>query len=614
MRIKIDDPPLEDWSFSIKTLSSNYKSLLRTLRLTWTVSSWRILGPICTLIILRGVLPATSLFLTRHVLDEITGGQKDLIAIAPGIAALALTIVVMQGIAPVLQAYQSLLADRLRNHIILLTMEKSHRLPDLARFEDARFHDQIQMIRQANTKASDLLLNCIEASQNLLQLVFYSVLLGSLHPLLPAVFILFLIPYSYTSYLFKHRAGLAIQFQTPEARKLEYYRNQFMSAASAKDFRLFTLSAYFLTCYQNTFERIRQVIWKVRWQEFRWLFSWALLGTVSLTGIYVFLLANAIDTTITLGSFIVIGMAAFQIWMCLENLIFSLGLLNRTGGFLVHLYDFLDAKPDIAIIPEERHRQVPSPFHHIVFQDVSFQYPGSGRKVLDRVSFSMTNGESLALIGKNGAGKTTVVKLLTRMYDPTEGEILIDDIPLRHFNVNDLRQQMSAVFQNFLMLQLTVRENIGIGDLSQMECIDSIKTAGCKAGAGFIGALPQNYETQLGKQFEGGTDISMGQWQKLALARLYLKNNAQIFILDEPTSALDIQSEFDIYQQFHQLTMTKATLVISHRLSMARLVDEIVVLDDGRIIETGSHDELVGQDGLYTRLYNKQADKYRELQ
>jgi ATP-binding cassette subfamily B protein len=246
-----------------------------------------------------------------------------------------------------------------------------------------------------------------------------------------------------------------------------------------------------------------------------------------------------------------------------------------------------------------------------VLEEVSFRYPGAETDMLRQVSFAIRPGERMALVGRNGAGKTTLVKLLCRFYDPTEGRILLDGVDLRDYDLDDLRRQIGVVFQDFVAYQLTAQENVGLGDVRRLEDLAAVQAAARQGGAAaLIEALPKGYATRLGSQF-GGVNLSGGQWQKIALSRAFMRD-AQLLILDEPTAALDVQAEYDVYRRFSELTQDRMTVLVSHRFSTVRMADRIVYLEEGRLVEEGSHEQLLALDGGYAHLYGLQAELYRD--
>jgi len=352
------------------------------------------------------------------------------------------------------------------------------------------------------------------------------------------------------------------------------------------------------------------VLWSVRRREFRSLSLYALLGGVGVCAVYVILFRQTIRGVLSIGELTAYASATLLIWTNMSTSLFNFAFMHRVGGFLTHLYDFLKRKPVIKMTPKEFAKPAPRPFQKgIELRNVSFTYPNTDRKILDGISLNIHAGETVAIVGKNGAGKTTLVKLITRMYDPSAGGFYLDNVPVHHYDLEDLRAQMSVVDQDFLKYQLSAQENIGLGNVDRLSELDHIKAAAEKAGADFIDQLPNGYETILSRQFENGTELSGGEWQKIALARA-LTRDAQLLILDEPTAALDVRSEHDIYARFQELTKEKTTVLISHRMSTVRMAERILVLDSGKLVEEGTHKELMKNNELYARLYSLQAEHY----
>ncbi|MDE2816319.1 MAG: ATP-binding cassette domain-containing protein, partial [Chloroflexota bacterium] len=302
----------------------------------------------------------------------------------------------------------------------------------------------------------------------------------------------------------------------------------------------------------------------------------------------------------------------FLVQQTFYRLLQTAGTVHTCQLHVSHLLDFLDLEPQMPV-SEGVGKRVPKPLRKgIEVRNVSFTYPGTERKVLENVSFRVGQGESVALVGHNGAGKTTLVKLLCRLYDPAQGAILLDGTDLREHDLGNLRENITAIFQDYARFHLTAAQNISIANLARMDDRSAIVQAAEQGGADeVIARLPKGYDNQLGREFEEGAELSIGEWQKLALARAFFRD-AQILILDEPTAALDVQAEYEVYQKFRELTQGRSTILISHRFSTVRMADRIIVLEDGAIAEEGSHAELMAQGGTYADLYSKQASWYRE--
>ncbi len=607
------DIHLEEWNPPVKEWGPVYKAIFRAFGMIWEAGKVETLV-LFFLMVLQGLLPVLILYLSRDVIDLVLSlsdaGSQDFGPVVPLLIALALATVFLQITGPIFLVTKSILGDRLRRHVTLLVMKAADRHPDLAHIEDPKRHDQLQQVRHIERSSADLAVYAFQAGRDFWELLSAAFFLSLFHPLAPILLLLCAVPYALMHYSYTNLAGIAIQFQAPEARKLDYFRNQFLFRDTAKDVRIFGLHDFFLGKYLQTFRQVIGVLWSVRWGEFRALTVYALLGGMGLCGVYVYLFQQTLSGGLSVGELTAYGSAAILVWTTLNTSLANFAYMHRVGGFLTHLYDFLKSKPLLKMSPKAFAKKAPRPFKKgIEFRNVSFSYPNTDRKILDGISLNIHAGETLAIVGKNGAGKTTLVKLITRMYDPSEGDIHLENVPVHHYHLDDLRSQMSVVDQDFLKYQLSVKENIGLGNVDRLSELEQIKAAAEKAGADFIDKLPHGYKTRLSREFEGGTDLSGGQWQKIALARALIRD-AQLLILDEPTAALDVRSEADIYARFQELTKEKTTVLISHRLSTVRLADRILVLDGGKLREEGTHDELMKDNGLYARLYTLQAEHY----
>ncbi len=613
MEKKEPDIQLEQWNPPVKAWGPVYKAIFRSFGMIWTAGKVEA-SVIFLLMLIQGLLPVLILYLSRDIIDTVIAisdtNNQSFRDVAPLLIALALATIVLQIIGPIFLLMKSILGDKMRRHVTLLVMETANRHPDIAHFEDPKLHDQLQQVGHIEQSSAGLVIHAFQAGSDFWGLISVALFLSLFHPLAPLLLMLCALPYALAHYKYANLFGIALQFQAPEARKLDYFRNQFLSHENAKDVRIFGLHDFFFGKYRHIFRQILGVLWSVRKREFRTLSLYALLGGAAVCAVYVALFRQTIRGELSVGELTAYAGATLLIWTSMSTSLFNFAYMHRVGGFLTHLYDFLKRKPVIKMVPEAFAKPAPRPFQKgIEFRNVSFSYPNTDRKILDGISLNIHPGETVAIVGKNGAGKTTLVKLITRMYDPSDGNIYLDNVPIHHYNLDDLRAQMSVVDQDFLKYQLSAQENIGLGNVDRLSELEHIKAAAQKAGADFIDELPNGYQTILSRQFEGGTELSGGQWQKIAIARA-LTRDAQLLILDEPTAALDVRSEHDIYARFQELTKEKTTVLISHRMSTVRMAERLLVLDGGKLIEEGTHEELMKDNGLYARLYTLQAEHY----
>jgi ATP-binding cassette subfamily B protein len=405
--------------------------------------------------------------------------------------------------------------------------------------------------------------------------------------------------------------GYAKNFrQTPIRRQLDYLRVLGGSKEAAKELKLFGL-AKFLT---GRFTKLSDQIYveDVALARRRLIVGsfLSLIGTAGYYSAYVFVIWRTIAGMITIGSLVFLTSAIQQASINIQQVFSTLAGIADQALFLTDLLAFFDMQPTIRSKPNPL--PVPHPFTKgFEFRNVGFRYPGAQRMILEGFNFSLRPGERVALIGENGQGKTTIVKLITRLYDPTEGQVLLDGVDLRDYDLDDLYRKIGVIFQDFMRYEMTARENIAVGKVEDIDRSDLIIAAAEKGLASdVVRKLPLNYEQMLGRRFEGGVDLSGGEWQKIALARAYLRN-AEVLILDEPTAALDARSEFEVFERFAELTLGKMALFISHRFSTVRMADRIIVLENGKIAEEGNHDSLTRRGGRYAEMFEMQAASYR---
>jgi ATP-binding cassette subfamily B protein len=405
--------------------------------------------------------------------------------------------------------------------------------------------------------------------------------------------------------------GYALNFrQTPIRRQLDYLRVLGGSREAAKELKLFGLKDFLV----ERFSRLSDEIYvnNVNLARRRLLAGsfLSMIGTAGYYAAYVYVIWRTVSGAISLGTFTFLAGAIVQASSNIQQVFSTLSSIADQALFLTDLLAFFQMEPTIKTKP----KALPAPrpiVRGFEFRDVTFTYPGVSRRVLNGLNFHLHAGERVALIGENGEGKTTLVKLMTRLYDPSEGQILLDGIDLREYDLDDLYREIGVIFQDFMRYEMTARENIAVGQIAARDNLRMLKAAAVKSMANeVIERLPHDYDQMLGRRFESGVDLSGGEWQKVALARAYLRD-AQVLILDEPTAALDARSEFEVFKRFAELTSGKTALFISHRFSTVRMADRIVLLENGRIAEDGSHDELSRLGGKYAEMFELQAASYR---
>ncbi len=619
------------------------------VQLVWRASP-RLLVGILLLLMLQALLLPLQLALSRAVIDRAAfdlGLFTDLDSIAIqlpllawiGLAAAALAL--GQLIQPFSTTFQNLAGDRLTGYVAEQLIRAANRWQGLARFEDPGFADDLQRARKRAARgALDLMVFGGRAAVELFTAIGLALVLLGLHPLVPLLLILATLPQMRRQWEYGDRTVSHLYVQTAEARRLEYSREALLTPETAKDVHLYGLGSFFRRRYDTIFASTTESLNQVRRHLAVNVALASMLATVASSAVYIYVVWLVALGARTVGDLALYGVAATLLQMNLLGLGGEIGFLPLVLGFLPSLFRVLEAPPDLPNpgVPVDGRRTPPVDplpakpgtaahtmlgrrnlpsyghrcavrFQGIVFEKVSFTYPGRTDQVLRDVSFTMEPDECVALVGHNGAGKTTIVKLLLRLYDPTSGRILLDGVDLREYDLDALRRQMGVIFQDFVRYELTAGENIGLGQVDELHDATRLSAAAERAGAAeLIRQLPDGLDTQLGREF-GGRELSDGEWQKLALARACVRA-CQFLALDEPTAALDVQTEYEIYTRFHDLTRDRMTLLISHRFSTVRMADRILYLADGRIQEAGSHAELMAGNGEYSRLYRLQASQY----
>src|SRR5438552_661917 len=405
--------------------------------------------------------------------------------------------------------------------------------------------------------------------------------------------------------------GYAKNFQqTPVRRQLDYLRVLGGSREAAKELKLFGLRKFLIDRFTRLSDQIYDENVSLARRRLVAGTGLSLIGTAGYYSAYVLVIWRTVTGQLTIGSLTFLSGAILQASSNIQQIFSTLAGIADQALFLTDLLAFFEMEPTIRSKPNAL--PAPRPIRRgFEFRNVSFRYPGASRLVLENLNLELRPGERVALIGENGEGKTTMVKLMTRLYDPVEGQVLLDGIDLREYDLEDLYREIGVIFQDFMRYEMTARENIAVGRIEEIENLPLLRLSAQKSMADeVIAKLDREYEQMLGRRFDGGVDLSGGEWQKVALARAYLRD-AQVLILDEPTAALDARSEFEVFQRFAELTTGKMALFISHRFSTVRMADRIVVLENGRIAEDGNHDQLTHLGGRYAEMFELQAASYR---
>ena len=503
----------------------------------------------------------------------------------------------------------SLLADRYTHHVSIQVMRQAAQL-DLTTYEDPIYYDRLE---RARVQATDRLAMIQQMGRLFLQSLTTLIFTGTLlyySPWLVLLLCLGVVP-SFIGETHFAFLGYAKNFrQTPAKREMDYLRQVGGSKEAAKELKLFNLSNYLTDRFAALSERIYVENVDLSRRKLFWGGLLSMLGILGYYGSYAYVIWRAVNGQYSIGTFVFITAAIQQASSNLQQVFSTASGIADQALFLTDLIAFFDMKPTV----QTKANALPAPrpvTRGFEFRNVSFAYPGTERRVLKDFNFSLRPGERIALIGENGQGKTTIVKLITRLYDPTEGQILLDGVDLREYDLDDLHKEIGVIFQDFMRYEMTARENIAVGRIEIPHTEEEIEHAAQKSLAeGVVRKLGSGYDQMLGRRFEGGVDLSGGEWQKIALARAYLRD-AQLLVLDEPTAALDAKSELEVFERFAELTTGKMALLISHRFSTVRMADRIVVLEGGRLVEEGTHQQLIALGQRYAQMFEMQAASYR---
>ncbi len=588
----------------------------RALKLVWsTRRSLTLLLALLTLV--AGVLPAAVAYVGQLIVDGVVAaialqrqtGAADLSAVLWFVAVEGGIVAAIAGAQRGIATCQALLRVLMGQRINVMILEKALTLR-LAQFEDSEFYDKLTRARrEASTRPLSLVNRTFGLVQNGISLASYAVLLVQFSPWAVLILVLGGFPEFLAEAKFSGDKFRLFRWRSPETRMQMYLETVLAREDHAKEVKLYRLGPRLLERYREIFERLFAEDRRLTLRRDLWGFALGLIGTAAFYGAYGWIAVSTIQGSITLGQMTMYLLLFRQGQAAVSASLSSIGGMYEDNLYLSNLYEYLEQE----VPAEEGHAtEGPLPGDGVRFEGVGFTYPGTEEAALQGVTLHLPPGSSLALVGENGSGKTTLIKLLTRLYLPDAGRILLDGLDLRRWDAEALRRRIGVIFQDFGRYQFLVGENIGAGDMEHFEDRERWREAAGKGmAAPFIETMPEGYDTQLGRWFKGGRELSGGQWQKIALSRAFMRTGADILVLDEPTATMDAKAEATLYEHFRDLSRGKMTILISHRFSTVRMADQIVVLQQGRIVERGSHQELMARGGHYAQLFTLQAQGYR---
>jgi len=606
---------------SEKPVQLSFKERLDALRnlpaffkLVWQTNRWLTIAN-AVLRIIRSTLPLAILYVGKLIVDEVvlfsSGAEHahshnyiwQLVALEFGLAILS------DGLSRAIALLDSLLGDLFSNHTSVKIMEHAATL-DLDQFEDSLFYDKLERARQQTVGRTVLLSQVLSQVQDLVTMGFLAVGLMAFNPWLILLLLVAIIPAFLGESHFNDLNYALNRRQTPERRELDYFRYIGASDETAKEVKIFGLSGFLVNRFKELSTRFYLANKKLSTRRAAWGTVFAMLGSLGYYAAYVIIIMRTISGHLSIGDLTFLAGSFRQMRSLLETILTRFTAVSQGAIYLRDFFEFFEIQPRIIAKPGAR--SFPRPIQQgFTFEDVGFKYLHTDSWANRHLNFTLHPGEKLALVGENGTGKTTLVKLLARLYDPTEGRILLDGYDLREYDLADLRANTGVIFQDYLRYQMSFAQNIAVGNINENDNRALIENSAKKSLADLLAEkLPNKYGQALGRRFNDGVELSGGEWQKIALARAYMRD-AQVLILDEPTAALDARAEYEVFQRFAELTKGKSAVLISHRFSTVRMADRILVLDKGQLMEIGSHEELLAMNGRYAELFYLQAAGYR---
>ncbi len=605
--------PIAKEKTSLREYLQVFRYSRRAAGLVWDTSR-RLSLALGALSLLAGLLPAAVAFVGKLIVDAVvlaarTGTEGDQLAALQWVAVELGLVAAQSACQRGLSVCQSLLRALLGHRVNVMILERAVTLP-LERFEDSEFYDRMTRARrEASSRPLSLVMRTFGLGQNAVSLVAYGGLLLSLNPWVAATLVVAAIPAFVAETGFSKDAFRLFRWRAPEARKQMYLETVLAREDYAKEVKLFGLGPLLLARYNDIFAEVFAEDRALTIRRGAWGLGLGLLSTIAFYGAYAWIAVATIAGGITLGDMTMYLLVFKQGQSALAAMLSAIGGMYEDNLYLSNLYEYLEhAEPEEA----EGAAEGPLPGDGIRFDHVSFRYPGAEHDALRDITLHIRPGQRLGLVGENGAGKTTLIKLLTLLYRPTTGTITLDGLDLERWSRRALRRRIGVIFQDYVRYQLLVGENIGAGDVEAFDDVSRWEEAATRGLAKpFIDALPKGYDTQLGRWFKDGQELSLGQWQKIALSRAFMRRGADILVLDEPTASMDAEAELEAFGHVRDHADDRMVILISHRFSTLRMADHIVVLVGGAIVEEGSHGHLMRAGGRYARMFEAQAAAYR---
>jgi len=565
--------------------------------------------------LLKSFIPVLLLWIGKEIIDELmmlldtsTQELRPLYFLIGFELVLALLSDVFNRLIALSDA---LLGDLYANASSVKLINKTAQV-DLMDLENAEFYDKLERARRQTTARVALMSNVLSQAQNVVTIILLISALIYFYPILLVLLVISIVPAFINELKFSQTSYSLQRSWTPQRRELDYMRMIGASDVTAKEVKLFGLSSFISNSFQSLADKYYQANRQLAIKRSLWGAFFHVLGDLTYYGAYVFIVLKTVHAELSIGELTFLAGSFNNLRRNMQSFFFSFSKITESSFYLKDYFDFIDLELSDTL-DEEILEEVPRQIKEgIRFESVTFQYPNTEKKVIDGLSFEIKKGEKLALVGVNGAGKTTLIKLLLRLYEPTSGKILLDGIDIKRYPKKQYQQLFGAIFQDFVKYYFSAKTNIAVGNIAQLQNDDKIKDAAVRSLADeVIASLPKQYDQELGKRFKNGVELSGGQWQKIGLARAYM-TDAEAIILDEPTSALDARAEYEVFQRFINLTEGKTSIIISHRFSTVRMADRILVLKDGKVLELGTHKELLQNNKLYAELFRLQAAGYKE--